>query len=153
MEPDDRDTFRSCPLSILSSSAKSELQWLFLQEQCRPPCIPLVVLSMLDAAFVCRERPGNLLVLFACWQLHTPLMVRLVTSHSSSNNGQSLQSAGTMLVQPHFTDGETEHTLKPRAEPVHCSPGLHTSINKGPFVIMLPWGLTQMGKTKQCFSF
>lgn len=85
-----------------------------------------VVLSMLDAAFVCGERPRKPSGSHCLLATPRALMVRLVNSHSSSNSGQSLQSAGTVLLQPHFTDGETEHRLKPRAEPVHCSPGLLT---------------------------
>lgn len=32
-----------------------------------------------------------------------------------------------MLAQPHFTEGETEHKLKSRTEPLHPTPGLLTS--------------------------
>lgn len=69
-----------------------------------------------------------------------PLMVRLVISHSGSNNGQFLQSTGTMLVQFHFTVGETEHRLEPRA------PSLCTAAQAY-------FRFAEMGKTKQRFSF
>lgn len=123
VEPDERDTFMACPQVFHLQLSLGCSGFSFRNNT---DLLPPGVLSMLDAVFVCEERsrkPSGSHCLLAT--PHAP-MVRLVNSHSSSNSGQSLQSAGTMLLRPHFTDGETEHRLKPRAEPVHCSPGLLT---------------------------